>query len=114
MAIQRSIRWKLVLRLFFISIVLVGCGESSTSDSLEAGEHLSGEDFFIQRCTVCHGNDGAAQTSNANDLSVSSMNTMEIQSIIENGKNGMPPFSPYIESDSTMTELIEFVKDLRK
>ena len=114
MAIQRSVRRKLVLGIIAVSFISASCGEKRSVNDNGLANRLEGTDVYEQRCAVCHGLEGDASMSGAKDLTESTLADTDIQSIIENGKNGMPPFGFVVESDSTMTELIEFVKELRK
>lgn len=101
-----------------IPILLLGffsCSESVEKfDNNDTPKHLSGTTFYEQRCAVCHGNDGKLGVSDAKDLSESDLSDEEVKNIINKGKNGMPPFEHTIESDSTLIELVEHIKLLRK
>ena len=100
------------IRLLVVCVVLVGCSQPEVSSV--GGEHLSGEDFFMECCASCHGVDGKAGLSGAGDLSKSALTDEEIRAIIKNGKNAMPPFKAQIEEGETLDEVIEFVKSLKE
>lgn len=103
-----------------IVIILVLFGFYSCSESVEKFEerekpkHLSGSKFYEQRCAVCHGEDGKLGVSEAKDLSKSKMSDAQIENIVNKGQGGMPPFAHTIESDSTLIELVEYIKSLRE
>lgn len=100
-----------------IPIVLFGlfsCSESIEKMDNNVSTHLSGVKFYEQRCAVCHGHDGKLGVSDAKDLSKSDLSDEGVKDIVNKGKNGMPPFEHTIESDSTLIELVEHIKLLRK
>ncbi len=98
-------------RLLFIGLLAVSCGQPEV---IGTDKHVSGSDFFKQRCAECHGLDGKACISDATDLSKSTLEDAEIKEVIENGRNGMPPFGIQIKDDKTVEELVELVKTLRE
>lgn len=94
---------------------LFSCSESiKEMDNYDVTTHLSGVKFYEQRCAICHGTDGKLGLSDAKDLSKSNLSDKDVENIINDGKNGMPPFGHTIESDSTLIELIEHIKLLRE
>lgn len=101
-----------------IPILLLGffsCSESVEKfEKEDTPKHLSGSTYYEQRCAVCHGHDGKLGVSDAKDLSKSDLSDEGVKDIINKGKNGMPPFEHIIESDSTLIELVEHIKLLRK
>jgi len=101
-----------IKRLLVLSLVLVGCSSPEPADVTASNE--SNDEFFDQRCAVCHGSDGKACLSGASDLSTSTLKDEDIKEIIENGKNAMPPFKVMIDSEETLKNTIEHVKSLRK
>lgn len=112
MAIQRSFR-SLVL-IGTIQICLTGCG-SGEKDVSENDVLVTGADIYSDNCVICHGKQGDAGISGANDLTVSNMDRKTMRNLILNGKGNMPPFSFLFEDDSTMVdEVIEHVISLRK
>lgn len=99
-------------------VVLFGffsCSEPvEKMDNNASPQHQSGIKFYQQRCDVCHGADGKLGASDAKDLSKSSITEEQIKNIINRGQGAMPPFEHAIESDSTLIELVDHVKSLRK
>lgn len=93
---------------------LLSCSEPTEKLKEETTKHVSGVKFYEQRCTVCHGNDGKLGVSEAKDLSKSTITEKQIKNYINRGQGSMPPFEHAIESDSTLTELVEYVKSLRE
>ncbi len=101
--------------LFFLCLGLVSCTDSVENGVLEDEKtHIEGGKFYEQRCSVCHGPDGKLGVSEAKDLSISTLSNNKIEEVIKDGKGAMPPFGHSIESDSTLIELIEYVKSLRE
>lgn len=101
--------------IFVLFFGLAACSESSEELTLEdTPKHLSGEKFYQQRCDVCHGPDGKLGVSDAKDLSKSTITDKQIKNYINKGQGAMPPFEHAIEADSTLIELIEYVKLLRE
>jgi mono/diheme cytochrome c family protein len=101
-----------IKQVVVLSLVLVGC--SSPEPAEGNASSVSGEVFFNQRCAECHGLDGKASIAGATDLSASTLKDEDIKDIIENGKNGMPPFKIMLDSEEVLNNTIEHVKSLRK
>lgn len=101
--------------LLFILLGVSGCSESIEQvNGTEALHHISGVKFYEQRCAICHGKDGKLGVSEAKDLSKSKLTNLQIEDVINKGKGAMPPFKQAIESDSTLIELVDYIKTLRE
>lgn len=100
------------------SILFAGVFLSSCSGSVEEVKaHTAadpGQVFYEERCIQCHGVAGDDRLAGAADLKASTLSDDSIRLIIQNGKNGMPPFKSWIESDSVLNETVNYVKSLRK
>ena len=48
--------------------------------------------IFVEKCTLCHGEDGRKGTLGASDLAISTIGTQEKIDIITNGKGAMTGF----------------------
>lgn len=98
--------------LFF----LISCSGNNSSDSVlpEESPEEKGASLFIMHCASCHGEDGKLGASGAKDLSVSNLSDKEIENIINNGKNAMPPMKVLLENKENIDLVIKHVKSLRK
>lgn len=100
----------MVLRSAILILVLGACTEAQPAGA--SGN--PGKDLYENRCAECHGIKGDGQLAGSADLTVSKLTQTELRTIIENGKNGMPPFKLIINTDSLMQETMEYVISLRK
>ena len=73
-----------------------------------------GASLFIMHCASCHGEDGKLGASGAKDLTMSKLSDEEIEKIIVNGKNAMPPMKVLLENKENIDLVINHVKSLRK
>lgn len=109
----------MVLRVYFFSIILIGLVSCSNNESKadvlppETPEE-KGASLFIVHCAACHGEDGKLGASGAKDLTMSKLSDEEIEKIIVNGKNAMPPMKVLLENKENINLVIEHVKSLRK
>lgn len=72
----------------------------------------AGQVIYEERCTLCHGSDGAAGFQKAADLSASKMADADVLNIVKNGKGVMPNNSDL--SAEQLEQVKEYVKNLRK
>ena len=121
MAVPRSTACKMVLRtLLFFSLVLslVSCSGNNNSAASENGDAsikvVSGKSLFDQNCAACHGNDGKLGASGAKDLTKTGMNDAQIEKIIRDGQNGMPPMEALLGSDENIKAVTDYVKSMGK
>ena len=70
--------------------------------------------LFILYCASCHGEDGKLGSSGAKDLSKSTLSIAEINEILVNGKNAMPPMNELLETKENQDLVIKHVQSLRK
>ncbi len=73
-----------------------------------------GASLFIMHCASCHGEDGKLGASGAKDLTMSKLSDEEIEKIIVNGKNAMPPMKVILENKENLALVIKHVKSFRK
>lgn len=108
----------MVLRIYFIFGLLFGLASCSNNQSQndvlppETPEE-KGASLFIMHCASCHGEDGKLGASGAKDLTMSKLSDKEIENIIVNGKNAMPPMSVLLENKENIDLVIKHVKSLR-
>lgn len=99
MAFQRSwSRKRMVLIAVFamVSISFNACQnrQSNTPVSQEVGSKPDAalvKKLYETRCAICHGFDGKQRYAGAKDISVTTMNKVEIIERISEGKGSMPP-----------------------
>lgn len=109
----------MVLRIYFFSILLFGLASCSNNQSQndvlppETPEE-KGASLFIMHCASCHGEDGKLGASGAKDLTMSKLSDQEIEKILMNGKNAMPPMKVILENKENLNLVINHVKSLRK
>jgi len=99
------------------------------NNPLKASPEILNEarDSFIDRCAVCHGNDGSGQTQVGRNLypkppdlrlpQTQNLTDGQIRYIIKNGVRltGMPAWShPHEEQDNDNWKLVLFIRDLRQ
>jgi cytochrome c6 len=119
MAIQRSVRRKLVLiaGCFSCGLIATSCGgnDERSSEPTEMKEDpLSGEVLYMNHCASCHGSDGKLGVSGASDLSSSKMNINEIKEILVNGRNGMPVMKEILGSEENIESVSNYVIELKQ
>ena len=119
MAIQSSFRRTLVL--ISSTILLAACSSNqpsvennSTTESTETKVVNEGLQLFQANCVTCHGADGKLGLSGAKDLSKSALSASEMNTVIQNGRNGMPSFEGIIPDGPQLDSLISVVLSLRK
>jgi mono/diheme cytochrome c family protein len=108
----------MVLRIYFFAFLIFGLVSCSNNQSKydvlppETPEE-KGASLFIMHCASCHGEDGKLGASGAKDLTMSKLSDQEIENIIVNGKNAMPPMSVLLENKENIDLVIKHVKSLR-
>jgi mono/diheme cytochrome c family protein len=70
--------------------------------------------LFILYCASCHGEDGKLGSSGAKDLSKSILSIAEINEILANGKNAMPPMNELLGTKENQELVVNHVLSLRK
>lgn len=101
--------------LFFLLFGLVACSNNQSENDVLPPEtpEEKGASLFIMHCASCHGEDGKLGASGAKDLTMSKLSNQEIENIIVNGKNAMPPMSVLLENKENIDLVIKHVKSLR-
>lgn len=74
---------------------------------------MKGKVMFEQKCTACHGNNGAAGIGNASNLQASRLDSVIISKIIADGKGGMPSFRAQLTKED-IADISGYVLTLRK
>lgn len=109
----------MVLRIYFFFTFLIGlvsCSNNQSQNHVLPPEtpEEKGTSLFIMHCASCHGEDGKLGASGAKDLTMSKMSDQEIEKILVNGKNAMPPMKVILENKENLNLVINHVKSLRK
>lgn len=102
--------------VILLGVAFLGsCNESPTTSTNEhsARYMTKGELIFVERCTVCHGENGDAGIAGAKDLTVSSLEGEELKNVILYGKNAMPAFKMMLEEESEVDSLIVYLNTLK-
>jgi mono/diheme cytochrome c family protein len=110
---RRNLIQVLAWGVVFVSLITFGT-ELSQAQS-------GGETLFKERCTVCHGPDGKAETPRAKKLGAADLTSTEVQSlpdgkltdVITIGKNKMPSYDGRLSKDE-IAELVAYIRDLGK
>lgn len=106
----------MVLRISFVGLVFLAFGCNSSSSSIETTENpevLTGQQLFVKNCASCHGMDGKLGMSGAKDLTLSKLNREATIEIINKGKNNMPPFEMMLSSQSNVESVADFILSLK-
>ena len=100
----------------FLFLGLVSCSNNQPQKDILPQEtaEQKGASLFILHCASCHGEDGKLGASGAKDLPSSKLKDKEIENIINNGKNAMPPMKLLLESKENIELVVKHVKLLRK
>lgn len=104
------------IAFFSIVFFLFSCSGNNSNDAALPPEtpQEKGASLFIMHCASCHGEDGKLGASGAKDLTMSKLSDQEIETILVNGKNAMPPMSVLLENKENLNLVIKHVKSLRK
>ncbi|MBC7863110.1 MAG: cytochrome c [Bacteroidia bacterium] len=82
-----------------------------TNDAKSTGDNFDAQNYYSEKCSKCHGDDGKAMIMGAMDLSVSTLDrTVAIQVII-NGRGTMPATGL---SEKEADAIASYVETLRK
>lgn len=98
-----------IVLLFFLFQACGFKGEKGIADN----ERPSGVGIYKQECSACHGSSGNLMMGGAKDLTKSTLELSEIQSIIRSGKGTMPAYGEKM-SPAEIEALAEYVQALAK
>jgi mono/diheme cytochrome c family protein len=117
------------LKVFGISLLLAGVGlavvlASSAGDRsvAAAAAPASAQDVYLDKCSVCHGQDGAGNTAKGRKLKVKNVRSPEVQKlseaemidIVAKGKGkDMDGFGKEL-GDDMVKQLVEYYRSLAK
>ncbi|MFL5729277.1 MAG: SirB2 family protein [Cytophagaceae bacterium] len=105
-----------VLAVLSVLIFLFTYRVGETHSLTGAREKISATDaelIYTQNCANCHGADGKLGLSGAKDLSQSTLNTSEKESVIANGKGIMPKFKGQL-NDQQIKDLTNYIEGFKK
>ena len=82
----------------------------------------SGGDLFASKCAACHGKDGSGNTAMGKSLKLKDLGSAEVQKASDKELNetiskGKPPKMPAYAgklSDAQITDLVKFIRSLKK
>ena len=116
------------MRVFGISLLLVGAGlvvilASNAGDpSLAAAAPATPQDVYLDKCSVCHAQDGSGNTAKGRKLKVKNVRSPEVQklseaemiNIVAKGKGkDMDGFEKELGSDM-VKQLVSYYRSLAK
>jgi mono/diheme cytochrome c family protein len=101
------------------TVLLVATSVVFVARAISAQPQKSAEDVYLDKCSVCHGRDGAAKTAKgkkvkAKDVrdTIKTMSEDEMFKIVENGKGkDMDSYKKELSKDQ-IKELVEFYRSL--
>jgi len=104
--------------VFVMSTLLPGVVPSLFAQSKSSS---AGESLFKSHCVMCHGSDGAGNTTMGKQLKAQNLHSKEVQkltdteikNVILNGKGNMPPFDGQVSSDEA-GQIAHYVHSLSK
>lgn len=105
---------RIVTLLSLLALVLVSCEEPNPATDNPNYKDREGKLIYNENCLQCHGKDGEMGGSGAKDLSISKLKSKGIADIVKNGKNGMPRLGDKIYTEGEMSNVVKYVKALRK
>ncbi|MCU1296324.1 MAG: cytochrome c, class [Acidobacteriaceae bacterium] len=91
-------------KLAFLITMLLAVVPALTAQSKSTS---AGETLFKSHCVMCHGSDGAGNTTMGKQLKAQNLHSKEVQkltdsqikNVILNGKGNMPPFDGQVTPD---------------
>jgi len=96
-----------------LNLLLFSCSNEQKNRSEKVEEKINAKYLFTLKCAACHGSNGKLGASGASDLSLTELTDEELNSVVNNGRNGMPSFKESLSKEEQL-EIIKFVKSLRK
>ena len=108
-------RFQAVASLLILSSFLVG------GAALAGAQGSSGASIFKEKCVLCHGADGSANTTLGKQLQAANLRSKEVRKktdaelskIIHDGNGSMPPFSDQL-SDDEISQVVKYIRTLGK
>jgi cytochrome c553 len=98
----------------FIFLFIYRMGEThSLTGKREKIASTDAAQIYAQNCANCHGADGKLGLNGAKDLSLSTMNTSEKESVIANGKGLMPKFKGQL-NEQQIKDLAQYIEGFKK
>ena len=105
---------KQAVALFFCVFIFVVGGISARAQS-------GGGGIFKAKCVLCHGADGAGNTTLGKQLQAADLRSKDVQKktdtelhkVIHDGNGNMPPFGDQL-SDDEINQVIKYVRALGK
>jgi mono/diheme cytochrome c family protein len=112
---------KLRLIVMGTMVVYASCGQSSDNGNASAGAPVNvitpsvaaGRRIFEQRCASCHGFYGKARVNNAEDLTLTRLDSPGIAETINDGRGTMPGFKHAL-NDTEIKHVVAYVLSIRK
>jgi mono/diheme cytochrome c family protein len=121
---RRTMRIETLCRIFLMVLIFFCCSKKNSADedqtvtpgsdsavALKSTEDI-GLSIYKNKCTACHGNDGAAGIAGATNLQTSQLTEEGIQHTISNGRGRMPSFRANI-SESEIKYVAAYVRNLK-
>jgi len=99
-------------------ILVVVCNSAVAEES---GKASSGATIFKSKCVLCHGADGAGNTSLGKQLQAANLRSKDVQKrtdaeltkVVHDGQANMPPFADQL-SDAEISHVIQYLRQLGK
>jgi cytochrome c6 len=110
-----------VRRLQLIAAVFVLFIMGITASTLAHAEGASGVATFKAKCVLCHGADGAGNTTLGKQLQAANLRSKEVQKktdaeltkAVHDGNGNMPPFADQL-SDDEIAQVVKYLRTLGK
>jgi len=101
------------------TIVIVVVGFSAVAFSQTAASSSQSKEIFARKCETCHGSDGAGtpvgkslKVADLRSLLVQKKSDADLEHVISEGKNSMPPFGSSLSPDEVKA-LVSYVHTLK-
>jgi len=107
------------LSMVLYTIVIFVVGFSAAAFSQTAASSSQSKEIFARKCETCHGSDGAGtpvgkslKVADLRSLLVQKKSDADLEHVISEGKNSMPPFGNALSSDEVKA-LVSYVRTLK-
>jgi len=84
-----------------------------TGSVQNTGEKVDGKSVYMNHCIACHGVDGRKGYNNAADLTKSTLNKMDVSSLITLGQGDMMPFGDVL-TEEEKNAVVDYIITIRK